>query len=149
MTEDMVKKAIQLSIEKLMLNDLDLLTINANERSISHRIALYLEIFFNGWNIDCEYNRDGVDPKRLHIEKRKIESDNTDATTVFPDIIVHKRGTDQNILVIEIKKTSSTEKDEYDLGKLSAFKTELSYQFAVFLKLGVASEIGFINVQFV
>lgn len=41
----------------------------------------------------------------------------------------------KNLLVIEMKKSTSSEDDGYDLKKLSAFKKELSYKYAVFMRL--------------
>jgi hypothetical protein len=37
-----------------------------------------------------------------------IEANDTAAITVFPDIIVHHRGLEDNLLVIEMKKTINT-----------------------------------------
>ena len=58
---DKVLRALQRFID----NDLYLLRINANERSLSHCLAIYLQEEFPAFNVDCEYNRDGIDPKRL------------------------------------------------------------------------------------
>ena len=44
------------------------------------------------YNVDCEYNRDGYGTK------------NIDGVLVYPDFILHKRGTnDDNLLIIEFK----------------------------------------------
>jgi hypothetical protein len=101
-----------------------------------------MEPLFPEWNVDCEYNRDHDDPKRLEIPRRSVSTDDTQATTVFPDIIVHHRGTSQNLVVIEMKKTSSHEPDDYDLRKLCAFKQQLGYQFAIFIKLRTRGRSG-------
>jgi len=37
----------------------------ASERSFAHRLAIHMEDLFNGWNIDCEYNRQGTITKML------------------------------------------------------------------------------------
>ena len=132
---ELVESALNDSLDQLLRSDGEILAMDVNERSISHRLASYLEPFFQGWNVDCEYNRNHDDPKRLEIIRRNIQSDDTQATTVFPDIIVHRRGTDENFVVIEMKKTSSQEADDYDLKKLSAFKEQLGYQFAIFVKV--------------
>lgn len=144
-----VKTALDQAIEQLIEADYEILRMDINERSISHKLALYLESFFRDWDVDCEYNRNHDDPKRLNIRRRSIQSDDTQATTVFPDIIVHRRGTDDNYVVIEMKKTSSQESDDYDLEKLRAFKEQLGYRFAIFIKVktGIAPEIE--NVQWV
>lgn len=84
--------------------------------------------------MDCEYNRDRHDPKRLDLPPRHdISSDDLHAKTVFPDIIIHHRGTDENFVVIEVKKSSNPEGDEWDLRKLKAFKEQLGYQMAIFV----------------
>ena len=140
--EQLIKNAVEEALEQLLRADSDILHLDINERSISHRLAGYLELFFPGWNVDCEYNRNHDDPKRLNIPRRKIDSDDIQATTVFPDIIVHKRGTDANLLVIEMKKTTSKEDDSYDLGKLEAFKSQLGYQYALFIKVKTGRQVG-------
>jgi len=80
---------------------------DVNERSISHRLANYIEPHFPGWNVECEYNLNHDDSKRLDIYPRNVQSDNTQATTVYPGIIIHRRGTDENLVVIEMKKTTT------------------------------------------
>lgn len=129
--------------------DGQLLMNDANERSISHRLAIYIETHFPSWNVDCEYNRSHDDPKRLNIPSRDTSSDDLHARTVYPDIIVHRRNTDDNLLVVEIKKTTSIEDDGYDLGKLRAFKSELGYEFAVFIKLQTDGQSGYEELRFI
>ncbi|MCL4678252.1 MAG: hypothetical protein KJ017_06625 [Alphaproteobacteria bacterium] len=130
------------ALEKLLVADFDLLEHDANERSISHRLAVYLESYFPGWNVDCEYNRDGHEPKRLSLQvDASVNLDDSHAKTVYPDIIVHKRGTDQNLLVIEIKKSSNPESDgKKDKEKLKAYKSELGYKHAVFILINVGGD---------
>ena len=68
---------------------------------------------------------------------RTAKDDDLDAVTIFPDIIVHKRGTnDQNLLVVEVKKASSAISSKYDFEKLRAFKAELRYAFAAHVTIG-------------
>src|SRR5262245_31795550 len=84
-----------------------LLEVDANERSMAFRLAMHLQARLPDWHIDVEYNRDGVDPKKLeHFDLSPNEED-TEAKTVFPDIIVHLRGTAENYLAIELKKTTN------------------------------------------
>ncbi|MEO3680204.1 hypothetical protein [Rheinheimera fenheensis] len=146
---ELVESALNDSLNQLLRSDGDILAMDVNERSISHRLASYLEPLFHGWNVDCEYNRNHDDPKRLEIRRRNIQSDDTQATTVFPDIIVHRRGTDENFVVIEMKKTSSQKSDHYDLEKLNAFKEQLGYQFAIFVKVRTGGNPGIDSVQWV
>lgn len=145
----LIEDALEASLDKLILADREIITNDINERSISHRLANYLEPHFPGWNVDCEYNRNHDDPKRLQIQRRNIESDDTQATTVFPDIIIHRRGTDDNLVVIEMKKTTSQESDSYDIGKLNAFKEQLGYQFAIFIKVRTGGAAGIEKVDWI
>jgi hypothetical protein len=146
---ELVELALKDALDQLLLSDGAILAMDVNERSISHRLASYLEPYFPGWNVDCEYNRNHDEPKRLNIRRRSIQSDDTQATTVFPDIIIHRRGTDDNFVVIEMKKTTSQETDDYDLEKLNAFKVQLGYQFAIFVKVITGGVPGIAHVQWV
>ncbi|EMN6212109.1 hypothetical protein [Vibrio vulnificus] len=135
-----VTEKLTRALDKLVRDDAHLLEIDANERSISHRLAVYLESEFTEWHIDCEYNRDIEDPKRLNIDSIRTDSTDTQGRTVFPDIIVHVRGQANNLLVIEMKKTSSGVPDDFDHAKLAAFRRELGYQHAAFIKVITRSE---------
>lgn len=80
------------AFRKLMKIDSYLLQVDANERSISYRLGLHLQSFFTDWDVDCEYNRDGVEPKRIgYLDLHPDGAEDAEARTVFPDIIVHKR----------------------------------------------------------
>ena len=91
------------------------------------------------WDIDCEYNRNQETIKRLsYCKLGHYEMHN-----VVPDIIVHRRGTDENLLVIEVKKTTNSEPDDVDIAKLEAFHSQLGYKAAVFYRfLAGSSETG-------
>jgi hypothetical protein len=110
------------ALHNFIKNDLHLLKVNANERSLSHCLAVYLQDEFPGFNVDCEYNRDGIDPKRLPHLDLYPDSEDENAKTVFPDIIVHRRGSNDNLLVIEIKKTSNQTSRDIDFAKLRGYR---------------------------
>jgi len=141
-----VKDKVQNAIELLLNRDKFLLERDVNERSISHRLASYLqEEFGNEWNVDCEYNRDHDIKKELTIHPETVEADDTAATTVFPDIIVHRRGLDDNLLVIEMKKTTNLQRrsKDFDLDKLHAFQQgKYHYRYALYLQLKTGFSIG-------
>lgn len=61
---DIVKKRIEKSLNMLIRNDLFLFEIDVHERTISHRLAVYLEQEFPSWNVDCEYDRNRYDQAR-------------------------------------------------------------------------------------
>ena len=105
---------------------------------------MYLQAVFPEFDVDCEYNRDGIEPKRLgHFGLGPNEED-SDAKTVFPDVVIHQRGRPENYLVIEFKKSSSMVDHEVDLRKLRGYKEDryLRYQYALFLLLNVGEEPG-------
>ena len=108
MNELEVKDKIEEALEKLKDKDFVLLKNDLNERTISHRLAIYIEDIFTEYDVDCEYNKIPEGSKNLDIIPRKGSvDDDTKAVTVYPDIIVHKRDTDNNFMVIEIKKSTT------------------------------------------
>lgn len=140
-----IQEKVLNSINKLFDEDIFLLKADANERSISHKLAIYLQAEFESFkelSVDCEYNRDmDFDPKRIDNWKskcaKKVESDDVDAKTVYPDIIVHERGNnDNNLLVIEIKKSNNPD-NGCDQEKIKNFIKDLKYDFGVFINIGV------------
>ena len=108
-------------------SDRDLLEIGANERSITHKLAEHLQCQFEDRKVDCEYNRCGSYPKSLKnlkscIGGRKLEANDSEATTVYPDIVVHQRGNNErNLLVIEAKKDNNKGDLKKDRCKLREF----------------------------
>lgn len=124
---------------RLLRNDFALLELNANERSITHKLAEYLQSEFQEWHVDCEYNRKGKLPKRLIGIKENVSTDDTCGKTVFPDIIVHHRGTNDNLLVIEAKKRG-TAHGSADEEKLKAYIAEHGYRFAFAVVFPVGPE---------
>ena len=85
-----------------------LLEVDANERSMTAKIAAYLQTEFRDlWDVDCEYNRDGEHlPERVYHLVHQISNDDEFGRTVYPDIIVHRRGKrvhgeHRNLLVID------------------------------------------------
>ena len=52
---------------------------------------------------------------------------------VVPDIIVHHRLTNENLLAIEIKKDTNPENRFKDHAKLTAFIQQLGYQYTLFV----------------
>ncbi len=141
MNEEEVRQVVVSALERVIEDDTDLLKYDVNERSITHRLAVYLEEEVVGeWNVDVEYNREGEDEvsKSISMEhlKSKISDDvdpeDLDAKTVYPDVIVHNRGERyENLLVIEAKKSGRS--GEYDREKLRAYKEELRYEHGVFV----------------
>lgn len=146
-----IKEKLTKCLDLLFGQDKHLLEKNVNELSISNMLASYLRSEFEDWDVDCEYNRDQKLTKKLkslnnflkELKREDLIKD-IDERAVIPDIIIHKRGTNNNLLVIEMKKSGSAEKeDDFDIAKLRAYRKDLGYCFAVFLKvkIGNADEV--------
>jgi hypothetical protein len=148
MTEQEIKKQIQKAIDLLLEKDAVLFENDSAERAITAKLACYIQDQFPEWNVDCEYNRDFDGVKRL--KEICNPGNHEDGASVYPDIIVHRRMTSENLLVIEVKKTTNTESDECDLRKLEAFRNELGYQHGLFIRLKAgAGDIGVENMKWV
>lgn len=152
---EQVRDSVNHAISHLR-NEPLLFSNHANERSITHRLAVHMEKFFEGWNIDCEYNRiedDMNEYKRLFIPRSgngHVSVFDPEGSRVFPDIVVHHRGDngpDDNLLVIEVKIEWGNRSAKHDLLKLKAFTGRLrvrqlvSYRYGVFLKFDDRGEV--------
>jgi hypothetical protein len=143
-----IEKRLRCTLEILIRNDQALFKSKANERSLTHMFALYLAKQFPEYNVDCEYNRmwqDGIEQeKRIIISgiPEMVSAEDTEATTVFPDIIVHRReNSDNNLLVIETKKSSNNNR-RMDFRKLNSFMNGIDaggrgYEFSAFVIFNV------------
>ncbi len=101
MERESLEPLLRSALNMLLTRDAALIAGDNSEWAVAHRLAVYLEAFLPGWDIDCEYNRQGEErtPKTLAAGLR-----------VRPDIIVHRRGRterEHNLLAIELKKSNS------------------------------------------
>lgn len=129
---DEIKKKVKVSLNILFKNDFLLLENGVNERSVAHKLAEYFQVQFPDWNVDCEYNRKGLAPKTLDGIHECSEQRTTDR--VYPDIIVHKRNTDDNLLVVEIKIKDEDCCDIEKLKKFTSSSGEFKYKLGLFIK---------------
>jgi hypothetical protein len=129
MTRDELAGKINIAVGMLFEKDSMLFDIRASEWAIAHRMAVYLEKHFEAWNVDCEYNKVGLDGATKHDSAGDYRR---------PDIIIHHRGMTQkedNLLVIEVKIKNSDE----DCDKLRDFTSpprhgrEFQYQYGLAL----------------
>ena len=153
MTQENIQKKLYTALNQLSKNDLWLLRKNLNERTIAHKLAEYLQQIFPDYHVDCEYNRDVEQSsglKKITILKERYEAIKDKVVdglsidvSVFPDIIIHRRGTNKfNLLVVELKKSKNTDSvaRAFDIEKLHSFTDQsetntLKYEFGVFLIL--------------
>jgi DUF4097 and DUF4098 domain-containing protein YvlB len=129
-----IKDKVRNAIISLIRNDSFLLSADTNERTITHKFAEYLQREFPAWHVDCEYNRHGAEIKRIEAPDDKPEYDDIEGKTVFPDIIVHLRNTDENLLIVEAKKSTSRVGKDFDERKLKVFTLPpYDYKFGLFV----------------
>ena len=149
---------VENALREFFREDRKLLCIDANERSITHKLAEHLQHQFKskGLNVDCEYNRHGDDRndvKRLYCDclPSHVPINSPHAPTIYPDIVVHERGSDdKNALVIEVKKSNGdeTSHDKCKLRKLTVSRNEnepedefkYGYKLGLFLKFDVGNQ---------
>ena len=122
---------------------------DTNERTLTQRLAFYLElqlrknIKYENYSVDCEYNRKEEDIKRLKFGK------NTDKKEIYPDIIVYQRKIKNNLIAIEMKKTTSSSVDKRkDIEKLKALTDEKNgycYVLGIYFELDITDNNNIIN----
>jgi len=125
-TKDLVAKATTTFLTEN--NNGYLLEKRASERTISHKLAEHIQKKFPGWQVDCEYNRNRKDSKRLPDYHGKSKR-------VFPDIIIHKRGASDNLLIIEMKKDANKKVGKKEKDRISDFKKYYGYKYGLFMNL--------------
>jgi hypothetical protein len=132
---------IATAIEALRQNDAHLLEVRCSERSIVGRLQVYLAGVFPSHDVDIEYNRHGIDKKRVQLSDqcRKLMPE---GALVVPDIVIHTRGNDErNTVVMEVKPDDRDEGAiECDREKLAAIKSTFGYAYSVLLIVPVGNE---------
>ena len=115
-----------------------LLEKDLGERALTHRLAVYLEHQFAGWQVDCDYDRLGERTLRLP-HGTIISTDDHLGKSIYPDIVVHQREIPNNLLTIEVRRTSNHQPLEHDQHKLQALTDPhlwFAYWIGVFVTLG-------------
>ena len=114
------------------------------ERTLTHRLAVYLEKQFAGWQVDCDYNRLGERTLRLP-HGTIVSTDDHLGKSVFPDIVVHQREIPNNLLAVEVRKAGNHQPPEHDQHKLRALTDPhlwFAYGIGVYLVLGKSSVVS-------
>lgn len=118
-----IKAKFEEALKRLYRNDYSLIKRACSERSIVFRLGLYLanSLAAYGFDVDCEYNKNGDKPKAL--QERRVN---------YPDIIVHKRESNEsNLLIVEVKTPNDTQSAHFqnDTAKLKGFTKEVPYSY--------------------
>ena len=96
-----------------------LLEKDLGERTLTHRLAVYVERQFPGWQVDCNYDRLGERTLRLP-HGSIVSTDDHLSKSIYPDVVVHQREIPNNLLAIEVRKDSNHQPLEHDRHKLQA-----------------------------
>ena len=126
------------AINMLYRNDQSLIDREGMEQACVARIYFYLQTLINldielkEYNLDCEYNKNGIHSKNC------IDIITGENFATRPDIILHKRLSNQfNKVIIEFKGWWNNESDS-DVRKLKAFTNPVDtyqYELGIFVKL--------------
>jgi hypothetical protein len=132
-SQDELKLIIRNAVQALYTENLEIIRLDVAERTICTQLAGILQRSFDHHSVHTEYNRHGVEPK-------EVELPNADGiltrVRVNPDIVIHQPRHDrENVLVVEVKKTTNPMGDDADLAKLAQIKRQIDYSYALFLRL--------------
>ena len=126
------------AIGEFYAHEAHLLEKDLGERTLTHRMAVHLERQFDGWEVDCDYNRLG--DRVLKLPRGSIVStDDKLGKSVFPDIVVHHRAVPENLLAVEVRKATNHQPVEHDHHKLRGLTDPhlwFAYRIGVFLIFG-------------
>ncbi|MCH3976998.1 MAG: hypothetical protein LKE36_05330 [Bacilli bacterium] len=113
----------------------DLIEVHNAERSIVFRFGHYMINLLERdedlrlYQVDAEYNRNLYDIKRIMIDDK--------LKNVYPDLVIHRRGTSDNLLVIEFKTWWNPDQN-FDIKKIKAFMKPsggYAYKFGLLIKI--------------
>ena len=144
--------------EKFLKDEKEIIRIDINERTLSARLMFHLQTIlledelyrekYKTYSVDCEYNR--INEYKIKTLKRyenfEIDDNSDKIRKIFPDIILHKRKEEDNLIVIEMKKSTSNNKDckEKDRERLKIM-TDLNDPNNFNYTLGVCFEVDTIG----
>jgi hypothetical protein len=130
-----LKSIVNKALDMLYKNDGYLIQRQIHERSIVFRFGIYFDLMikklteYYGLHLDFDYNRNKENPKRTKAHPHGI----------YPDLILHQRGSnDNNTLALEFK-TYWNENHTDDIGKLKEITSpNQEYKF----RLGISIVLG-------
>ena len=126
------------ALQEFYARETFLLDKDLGERTLTHRLAVHCEKQFSGWDVDCDFNRLGERTLRLP-HGTIVSTDDHLGKSVYPDIVVHQREIPNNLLAIEIRKSTNHQPLEHDQHKLKALTDPhlwFAYWIGLHLSLG-------------
>ena len=123
-----------------LLSDEELAYADPSEQAIVARLGNLLQGKYPGWSIDLEWSRRENVIKRLRYGLSDEEL--TGKGAIVPDLIVHRVGKRENLLVVEVKKATNSNY-EGDIWKLKGLTEQAGlYGYLVGLHLIVDVKAG-------
>jgi len=125
------------ALREFFAHEIYLLENDLGERTLTHRLAVYIEKQFSGWQVDCNYDRLGERTLRLP-HGTIVSTDDHLGKSIYPDIVVHQREIPNNLLAVEVRKASNHQPVEHDQHKLQALTDPhiwFAYRIGVLLTL--------------
>lgn len=142
---EQIQELVNYALESFYTNDAILLDYKTEDTAVSERcmvfhIGRYMIEKMKSFpclieaNLDCEYNRNFSHPKGMYKATREKTKD------VIPDLIIHKRKSNRdNLLIIEFKKGKPSKAlKQGDIEKLEYFtdaEKEYKYKFGLYIEL--------------
>jgi hypothetical protein len=118
-----IKTILEQAVDNLFTNQSDIFTFTSQthqtEWNLAHHLAVEIHEFFSTYNCDIDVTKPNLGNKR-------------------PDIIIHKRGSNEhNFLVIEMKLNGDSQDTKDDIDKIKAnwFRSALRYQFGAVINI--------------
>lgn len=137
MIGDNLRDLLRSALKRLIVDEWDLAVLHTHERTItSHLNRLISNVgFAEQIRVDHDHGEHGSDSKRYSQTVRS----HTAVATFVPDIVIHRRGTDDdNLLVLEAKRAQQHDQD--DVAKVrTMLQDPYTYTLGMLLNLGISS----------
>ncbi|GHE21057.1 hypothetical protein [Halomonas urumqiensis] len=130
------------ALARLQERDAALLDATASERSIACRLACHLQPLFPDWDVDCEFNCWAAPGQQKGHLVVGTTSAATEACTIFPDLLIHRREHGERLAVLELHTSSHGRARHLARKKLKLCQERLNCQLALLLELGVDESRG-------
>lgn len=128
MTEEQLKKVLDIALEVLYRTEHELIYRNLHEQTITARLMLHIQHLLPEWFVDVEFNRQGED-----LDNVKTDGNNKNRR---PDIVIHKRGpAGPNVAVISVKPYWNTEDRKKDEEICKSIREKQGYTLAACVEL--------------
>lgn len=130
------------AVATMARQDAELLEAEASERSVTNRLSWHLQPLFPDWNLDCEFNCwTGPWQRKGHMIV-STTSAATEARTIFPDLMIHRRRKGDRLAVIEVTLSSQRQTRHQVIKKLRHCQARLACSHALLLEVGVGDQCG-------